>query len=116
MKRHRAAIMYSMMAALALYVEKKTRLKATQYIGFRTIETLPRILKGQLAGLRLPLALAQTGVGVIGQNRQMLKQGLKNLNPVDWFIIKKELEDFDSGKKDWQDLLFYRSKPKFRLR
>ena len=116
MSRHRSAIIYSMMAALALYAEKKTRLKATQYIGFRTIETIPRILKGQLAGLRLPLALAQTGVGVIGQNRQQLKQGLKNLNPIDWFIIKKQLEDFDSGKKDWQDLLFYRSKPRFRLR
>lgn len=114
--RHRSAIIYSMMAALAIYAEKKTRLKATQYVGFRTIETIPRVLSGQLAGLRLPLALFQTGVGVIGQNRQMLKQGLKNLNPVDWFIIKKELEDFDSGKKDWQDLLFYRSKPKFRLR
>jgi len=116
LSRHRSAIMYSMMAALALYAEKKTRLRATQYVGFRTIETIPRVLAGQLAGLRLPLALFQTGVGVIGQNRQMLKQGLKNLNPVDWFIIKKELEDFDSGKKDWQDLLFYRSKPKFRLR
>ena len=114
--RHRSAIIYSMMAALAIYAERKTRLRATQYIGFRTIETIPRILAGQLAGLRLPLAVFQTGVGVIGQNRQMLKQGLKNLNPIDWFIIKKELDDFDKGKKDWLDLLLYRSKPKFRLR
>lgn len=116
LSRHRSAITYAMMAALALYAEKKTRLRATQYVGFRTIETVPRVLAGQLAGLRLPLAVFQTGVGVIGQNRQMLKQGLKNLNPVDWFIIKKELEDFDSGKKDWLDLLLYRSKPKFRLK
>ena len=116
MSRHRSAIIYAMMVTLAIYAEKKTRLKATQYIGFRTIETIPRALAGQLAGLRLPLALFQTGVGIIGQNRQMLKQGLKNLNPIDWFILKNELEDFDSGKKDWLDLLLYRSKPKFRLR
>ncbi len=116
MSRHRSAILYSMMAALALYVEKKTRLKATQYIGFRTIESVPRFLAGQIAGLKLPLALSQVGVGVIGQNRQMLKQGLKNINPVDWFIILKELDDFDKGKKDWLDLFLYRSKPKFRLR
>ncbi len=116
MSRHRAAITYTMMAALALYVEKKTRLRATQYIGFRTIETIPRFLAGQIAGLRLPLALSQVGVGVIGQNRQMLKQGLKDLNPANWFIILKELDDFDKGKKDWLDLLLYRGKPKFRIR
>jgi len=116
MNRHRSAITYAMMAALALYAERKTRFRATQYIGFRTLETIPRFLSGQIAGMRVPLALSQIGVGVIGQNRQMLKQGLKNLNPIDWFIIKKELEDYDSGKKDWLDLLLYRSKPKFRLR
>jgi len=114
--RHRSAITYTMMAALALYLEKKTRFKATQYIGFRTIETVPRFLAGQIAGLKLPLALSQVGVGVIGQNRQMLKQGLKNINPINWFIILNELDDFDKGKKDWLDLLLYRSKPKFRLR
>ena len=114
--RHRAAITYSMMAALALYMEKKTRLKATQYIGFRTIEAVPRFLAGQIAGLKLPLALSQVAVGAIGQNRQMLKQGLKNINPMSWFIILNELDDYDKGKKDWLDLLLYRGKPKFRLR
>ena len=114
--RHRSAITYSMMAALALYLEKKTRFKATQYIGFRTIETVPRFLAGQIAGLKLPLALSQVAVGLIGQNRPMLKQGLKNINPINWFIILKELDDFDKGKKDWLDLFLYRSKPKFRIR
>ena len=115
--RHRAAMMYAALYAIAMYVEEKTDIKATQYTGIRSLEAVPRLLSGQAAGLRLPIAITKIGAGVIGQNKQMLKEGIKQINPITWFNALNKLDDIKSGKKDWLDMFFYRNKKrKFRLR
>ena len=115
--RHRAAMMYAAIYALSMYIEHETDIKATQYTGFKSIETLPRYLSGNIAGLRLPLAVSQIAVGSVMRDRNMLKQGVKGINPTTWFNVLKKLDDIQTGKKDWLDMFFYRNrKRKFRLR
>ena len=114
--RHRAAMTYAAIYALSMYIEQKTDIKATQYTGFRTIETIPRYLSGNIAGLRLPLALSQIAVGSAMGDKSMLEAGVKGVNPMTWFNALRKLDDINSGKKDWLDMYFYRNKKKFRLR
>ena len=109
-------MMYAAIFAMALYAEKKTDIKATEYTGVRSIEAVPRYLSGQAAGLRLPLALTQIAAGSLTRDRNMLKAGLKGVNPTTWFNVLKKLDDIQSGEKDWLDMFFYRNKRKFRLR
>ncbi|HUV85397.1 MAG TPA: hypothetical protein VMV86_06795, partial [Methanosarcinales archaeon] len=116
LNRHRSAMMYAAIYALSMYIEQKTDIQATQYTGFKTIETIPRYLAGNIAGLRLPLAVSQIAVGSALRDRTMLTAGLKGVNPTTWFNVLKKLDDISSGKKDWLDMFFYRNKKQFRLR
>ncbi|HUV84681.1 MAG TPA: hypothetical protein VMV86_03180, partial [Methanosarcinales archaeon] len=116
LSRHRSAMMYAAIYALSMYIEQKTDIQATQYTGFKTIETIPRYLAGNIAGLRLPLAVSQIAVGSALRDRNMLKAGLKGVNPTTWFNALKKLDDIANGKKDWLDMFFYRNKKQFRLR
>ena len=115
--RHRAAMTYAVIYALSMYVEQNTDIRATEYTGWSTIKSLPGWFSGQLAGLRLPLAISQIAVGAALNDDTMLKTGIKGVNPTNWFNVLKELDDIANGKKDWLDFYFYRNrKREFRLK
>jgi len=98
--RHRAAMTYAAIYMLSMYAEKKTDIKATQYTGFKTIETIPNYLAGNIAGLKPIAGLAEVAVGTMSRNKVMTKRGLKKIDPTKLFLAVNKIRQINKrGKK-----------------
>lgn len=105
-KARKALIIYLTILGLSYAVEKKTRIKATQYTGWTSFRYLADMLSGELAGLELPGIIAQLAAGAVTQDSRMLKEAwgrLKRFRP----NIEKQIERILSGATDWLSLFFY---------
>lgn len=111
----RAAILrYIAIVALASVIERKTAFRATEYTGWTSLKSIPRILSGDLAGLQIPAG----AVGlVIGMAERMatgdpyeMKKAWAAIRPDKQVLLIKSLKDVFDGKKDWLDLLLYLEK------
>lgn len=112
LSRHQSALRYAVIYALLMYAQSETDIKATEYGGFGTFTSLPRIMSGQLAALKLPVSLAEVIGGTLGQDERMVASGLRGLNPEQYFLAYKRVKEINEGKKDWFDFYIYRDKSK----
>jgi hypothetical protein len=116
LSRHQSALRYAVIYALLMYAQSETDIKATQYGGFGTFTSLPRIMSGQLASLKLPVSLMEVVGGTLGQDERMVASGLRGLNPDQYFLAYKRVKEINEGKKDWLDFYFYRDNNKKKIR
>ena len=116
LSRHQSALRYAVIYALLMYAQSETDIKATQYGGFGTFTSLPRIMSGQLAALKLPVSLMEVVGGTLGQDERMVASGLRGLNPDQYFLAYKRVKEINEGKKDWLDFYFYRDNDKKKIK
>jgi hypothetical protein len=109
-----AMLRYLAIVALASVIERKTAFRATEYTGWTSLKSIPRILAGDLAGLQIPAGAVGLVLGMAeriatGDPYQM-KKAWEAIRPDKQVLLVKSLKDVFDGKKDWLDLLLYLEK------
>ena len=111
----RAAILrYLAIVALASVIERKTAFRATEYTGWTSLKSIPRILSGDLAGIQIPAGAVGLVLGMAEYmatgDPYLMKKGWESIRPDKQVLLIKSLKDVFEGKKDWMDLLLYLEK------
>jgi len=110
--RRKALGLYFAILSLAYLIERTTRLRAGIYTGWTSLQSIARMIGGQLPGLELPKGAAYLTAGTLTLDKKMIKQGWNIIRPDRVIIIVRELLDIMAGKKDWLQLFLYLEKQK----
>ena len=110
--KRKALWTYMTMVLLAGLVERETRIKAKDYIGWTSVKALAEIASGNVAGLQVPGAIMRLTAGLAIGDMKMAKTAWMEIRPDRFITITRELEDIMNGKKDWMNLFISLEKKK----
>lgn len=110
--KRKALWIYLGLVGLGFLIERKTRLRALDYIGWTSLKSLADLASGEFAGLNIPGALARLSAGLATGDMKTAKTAWNEIRPDRFIVITKELEDIINGKKDWMSLFVSLEKEK----
>ncbi|KKM23888.1 hypothetical protein LCGC14_1610630, partial [marine sediment metagenome] len=102
-------LMYMLIAGLAFKIQDETKLKATEYVGITSLNTLANLVSGDFPALEIPGALVKVAISSVTGDDRMMQEGLNELNPIGMLSIANQLEAVAEGRKDWVSLFFYQN-------
>ena len=101
---------YLFLLTIAFGIEKSTKVRATEYLGWTTLQNIANMIGGSLPALSIPAGIAQVVAGAATGDSQMLKKGWNQARPDNWILIAKQIERVANGEADWLSLFIYLNK------
>jgi len=102
--KRKALWTYLALVTLAGLIQRKTRIRAFDYVGWSSLRALADIVSGDIAGLKVPGAMAQLTAGLAMGDIKKVRAAWTEIRPDRFVTITRELEDIYNGKKDWMNL------------
>jgi hypothetical protein len=102
--KRKALWTYLVLVTMAGLLQRKTRIRALDYVGWSSLRALADIASGDIAGLKVPGAMAQLTAGLAMGDMKRAKAAWAEIRPDRFVTITRELEDIYNGKKDWMNL------------
>jgi len=98
---------YMALVGLLYTVEKKTRIRASMYSGWTSLQMLGKLSSGNFPGLEWIGGIGYLLTGSLTGDTTMIKSGWNKINPARTIAVVNQLLDIASGERDWLSFFVY---------